>query len=584
MIIRHTLLNKQKRRKSASVVQVDLYPLATELYEELDKLNIIERMKNVPQLGAIRVPKALKKSRYDYTILQLYLHQLVKKEVQSMLRFTYNNSVKSLEFRTDLTYIDTRLNPSMGDIIQILTIAYNIGHFFNTFVASRAAVIFANENPQFKETIIQASDEVRYQQAAEKLLKDINYQRYHLLNSLLVLQLCDQHKLSVQLAQEIIYAYLNEVELKPESKLHYVFEVFRSVRNVSYIAYDLQIAKTSLTIDLCDSDSLIVLLKELLSTYNDNSSASKLVESMSKLLDDTVYNKESDAICYYMVSSKIVKKLRAETIRGKPDYFALWNDATSVFNVPYSQQRDYSQTGILKLTFEKKDRRRSQRLFSELAHTNGVRAGYYDRNSGQQTIVVSIKTHCDQKIKTALRVLKIVIRHLRELPEIEPSNVRYLLASKFFLFYLMKERRIVIKPTVSTEICVICAKGKRQRVRVIEDILRSPACGADNVHEVENLYDVLKRDTKSDVCISLPASIVVHKKDEPGKTEDEFDGMIIFPNRSSKQIVFLEAKNTVQQPGYGKKCLSAKLRKFQIVFDSNEIEVKGRDAIFFYNV
>ena len=130
MIIRHTLLNKQKRRKSASVVQVDLYPLATELYEELDKLNIIERMKNVPQLGAIRVPKALKKSRYDYTILQLYLHQLVKKEVQSMLRFTYNNSVKSLEFRTDLTYIDTRLNPSMGDIIQILTIAYNIGHFF----------------------------------------------------------------------------------------------------------------------------------------------------------------------------------------------------------------------------------------------------------------------------------------------------------------------------------------------------------------------------------------------------------------------------------------------------------------------
>lgn len=178
-----------------------------------------------------------------------------------------------------------------------------------------------------------------------------------------------------------------------------MFEVFRSVRNVSYIAYDLQIAKTSLTIDLCDSDSLIVLLKELLSTYNDNSSTSKLVESMSKLLDDTVYNKESDAICYYMVSSKIVKKLRAETIRGKPDYFTLWNDATSVFNVPYSQQRDYSQTGILKLTFEKKDRRRSQRLFSELAHTNGVRAGYYDRNSGQQTIVVSIKTHCDQKIK-----------------------------------------------------------------------------------------------------------------------------------------------------------------------------------------
>ena len=584
MIIEHTLLKKKKRRKLSSKVQVDLYPLATELYEELDTLGIIQRMKDVPQLGVIRVSKALQKSRYDYTILQLYFHQLIKKKLQSALKFTYNNPIRSMEFQNELEYMEGHRDPSVGDLLQIITIAYNIGHFYNTFVASRAAVIFANENEGFRKAIIEASGDARYQKAAEKMLIDANYQRYHLLNSLLVLQRCDQRKFSIQLAQEIIYAYINESKLNAESKLHYVFEVFRSVRNVAYIAYDLQIAKTPLTIDLCDLDALVVLFRELLSAYNDSSSTSRLVESMSKLLDDTVYNNEIDAICYYMISSNIIKKLRKEISQRNIDYFVLWENTASVFNISYAQHRDYVQNGILKLTFEAKDRGRSQQLFFELAHTNGVRAGYYDRNNGRQTLVISLKSRCEQKIKVAFRVLKIVVKNLREFPEIEPYNTWYLLTSKFFLYYLMHERPIVIKPTVSSKICVLCAKGKRYRVRLLEDLLRSPIGGEDVIHEVENLCSVLKTDSKNDVCILLPASIVVHKKEEQSKTLCEFDGMIIFPNRSCKQVVFLEAKNTTYKPEYGKNCLKKKLDKLEIDFNLAAIEVRGKDAVLFYDI
>ena len=70
MIIEHELLKKQKRRSYYSTVEVDVYPYATELIEELDKIGIMERMKRIPQLGVVKVSKRLEKSRYDYVVLQ----------------------------------------------------------------------------------------------------------------------------------------------------------------------------------------------------------------------------------------------------------------------------------------------------------------------------------------------------------------------------------------------------------------------------------------------------------------------------------------------------------------------------------
>lgn len=54
MEIRYDLLSKLKTRKHNLRVEIDLYPYATELYEELDCIGIIERVKEIPQLGVIR--------------------------------------------------------------------------------------------------------------------------------------------------------------------------------------------------------------------------------------------------------------------------------------------------------------------------------------------------------------------------------------------------------------------------------------------------------------------------------------------------------------------------------------------------
>lgn len=468
MEIKHDLLPKQKTRKHNLNVVIDLYPYATELYEELDRNGIIERIKEIPQLGVIKVKKKLAKTRFDYVMLQLYLHKLIKTHLQGDLRYTYNNYINPKEFRDDYVYPNKKNKPSMGDIFQLLTIVYNIGHFYNTFTASRAITMVAEEDDAFYNMVVNACEDERYQSAAKIILDSKNYQRLHLLNSILILEQCDKSKQSISVALEILYAYINERELQEENKLKYAFAIFRNVRTVSYMAYDLQIAETPLTIDLCNEKAMLLLLKELLSEYNNNQSSTHLVGSITKLLDDTVYNENSNAICYYKISRKMVSLITKDPTYATLNYYNdLFIKKDSVLNRNHTHKRDYVQSQILKLTFTAEERWVSEALLSELEKINNTRVGYYDRHSGEQTILVSIKNTCDSATKrfAAYKTLKCTINYLRRISDIDSCEPRFLLASKFFLFYLFDENPVVIKPTISRDTCVICTRGKNTRIR-----------------------------------------------------------------------------------------------------------------------
>ena len=110
------------------------------------------------------------------------------------------------------------------------------------------------------------------------------------------------------------------------------------------------------------------------------------------MLDDTVYNENSNAICYYRISRKIVNTLsKDDSIKYKEYYSDFWLCPNSIFNKQHRQTRDYSPDSILKLTFTAEDKELSQGLLLELERINNSRVGYYDRNSGERTILVSIK-------------------------------------------------------------------------------------------------------------------------------------------------------------------------------------------------
>lgn len=575
--IEHDLLPKQKPQKRNLNVKIDLYHYTNELYNELISLNIIDRMKEIPQLGLIRVKRNLSKSRYDYIVLQLYLHKLIRQNLQGELERTYNNKINPVEFMQDKIKIDKDKRPTIGDLLQLLTIVYNIGHFYNTFTSSRAVIIYANENKRFADKLINSSKNVRFQEISQKYIDDRNYHRLHLLNSILILERCNQELKSVKIAQEILYNYLNKENIPDGSKMYYLFNIFKKVRDVSYIAYDLQISNTPLIIDLCNKESLILLLKEFLSLYNDQKPTEELFKSIGKLLDDAIYNENSNAICYYQISRKMVRNLNDTDISN---YFSdLWVNKGSTLNLNHRQRRDYSNHSILKLTFEANNKHIGQSLLYDLEHTNNVRVGYYDRYSGEKTILVSIKKKSPSKIAVAFRVLKIVIKHLRRLENISPSDPRFLLATKFFLYYLFSENNVILRPTVDEKVCVICTRGKSSRINELKYILKKDMGTADERHELEFIINCLVEDDKNDVSITVPSSILVLEKDKQVKKICEFDGMIIHPNREANQIILLEAKNIRKSPSYAKKCLSDKLDKLNIPYDNDEIVIKDFNAM-----
>ena len=587
MEIKYDLLPKQKTQKHNLRVEIDLYPYAAELYNELNKIGIIKRIEEIPQLGVIKVKKKFAKTRYDYVMLQLYLHKLIKTHLQRDLRYTYNNRINSKEFREDYVYINKDNKPSIGDILQLLTIVYNIGHFYNTFTASRAITMIAQEDNAFDDLVINSCKDERYQSAAKTILESKNYQRLHLLNSILVLEHCNKSSQSISVALEILYSYINEQLLPKESKLKYVFAIFRNVRTVSYMAYDLQIAETPLTIDLCNEKAMLLLLKELLSEYNNNQSSNHLVGSITKLLDDTVYNENSNAICYYNISRKMVSMLTRKLDYAKVNYYNdLFINKSSILNQVHTHKRDYEQSQILKLTFTLEQRYISEALLSELEKINNTRVGYYDRHSGKQTILVSLKSTCNSDVKryAAYKTLKCTVNYLRKIPNISSCDQRFLLAVKFFLFYLFDENPVVIKPTINRDICVVCTRGKKTRIKELQSLLKSSIGNEDENHEVEFLLSRIVKDPINDTTITIPASILVYHKDSVGRKLSEFDGLIIHPMRKSNQIIFLEAKNRDKKPSFGKNCLFEKFDKFSFKYAEDKIKIVDYDAFGEYSI
>ena len=94
---------------------------------------------------------------------------------------------------------------------------------------------------EFADKLIKSSKDERFQNNVKIYIEDRNYHRLYLLNSILVLERCNQKLNSVKIAQEALYAYINKENLLVDNKLHYIFEIFKKVRDISYIAYDLQI-------------------------------------------------------------------------------------------------------------------------------------------------------------------------------------------------------------------------------------------------------------------------------------------------------------------------------------------------------
>ena len=538
------LFEKKRKIDKSKKVKVNLYSLTDEFFDLLNRENIINRLKEISQLGVIKTKRELRKSRYDYIMLQLYLHKLVRDNLHSELKFSYSNTFKENEFSNEISFAGQRI--SIGDLVQLMVIVYNMGHFYNTFVSSRGMIMHYHDNPNLKELLMSAYEDENYKKSVSEILDNYLYRKFHLINSLTILSKMDDC-LSVKIARKLLILYLNKEEIDKDGKIGYVFYLFDSIRKAAYISYDLEIAKTPIVIDLGDKDAILSLLKELISSYNNRLTTNQMINSISKLLEDKLYNKEYSSIDYYNMSKIIKNKLKKTNIKNLEDYITLWKEKDSVVNSKCRYNKNYD-SNILKLTFKNSDTVVAHDMLSELNHTNDIRVGYYDRSNGDKTILVALKTKSNNKLKTSFNVMRIAIKHLNKIDGITKFDNRFLLTSKFFLYYLFNENPLKINPTIDNIKCLFCARGRKSRIDILESMIKNTSCDSDDIiHEVETLVKMLKNDTVNDVAICIPASVQIYNKLDIKTKLYELDGMVLFPNRKQNSIVFFESKNKVHQ-------------------------------------
>ena len=91
------ILQKRDHVKRQKNIEFDLYNLSEILYNEFDRIGVLDRLKSIPQLGTINVNHHLLKSRWDFVALQFWIHKKAHDLVNDSLEYSYASKMHSRE-------------------------------------------------------------------------------------------------------------------------------------------------------------------------------------------------------------------------------------------------------------------------------------------------------------------------------------------------------------------------------------------------------------------------------------------------------------------------------------------------------
>jgi len=555
--------------------EIEFYLYLEALKEELSKLGFYQRLEQIPQLGLIRVSAAYLKKRQTYMMMQLFLHDVCRRNKTLKSRFSYGTYISAKDLGITKKIIMDGKQPSIADAEQILVLSSNIGHFYNTFASSRAMITFLRHNSSALSKFLNLFDAEDMKQAAKEIIDNEDYHRFHLLNGYLIMSNCSSSNPSVMLSKALLMLYLNRSNLELSEKMTFVFQQYEIIRDLAMITYDLQVASIPFQMAVWKEKALNSFLVERVSAFQNNEAASAFMRSTKKLLNDTLYCKEEQVLKEYQAGKMMAGRMTENSLDTTYAYLQTYILGVGYgINEPYHPSRTYGAKNKpwLKVTLKA-----TPELARTLDRIEYVDAGYYDRNESR-TFIAQIKDTCPNRGYTALKLLRSLILSIQE-DENELRKDKALLHGTLFFLSEVFQKTIQIDATVtSQQSCVIGVRGSRKRWGLLNKaLLESKTHNEDSKHELEFMRDYLKRDHKNDYTIMIPASIKV--KTPVFKDLCEIDGIIVFPYRTADQIVILEAKNRAIA-GRAAHCIKEKLEKLSIPYDEERFILINKDAAY----
>ncbi len=601
MILKKEIFKGNRNVGKRKVADVKFYDYATELYGILKENDLIKAMERTPLLGNIPVKRRDSYTRFDYIMFQLYLYQFVEKHLNSELLHSLNNGYRCKEFGhmvidvRDCEFTNKML--TLADIMQMLVFIYNIGHFKNTFTSSRAALDILKNNNEIRKGFLAAFKYEEHRKTATEIIKTNNYYRFHILNSLLLLQNLGLENLVIKVSINILTEYLAPFS-QQSSKIQYAFKFFRSIREVSYTIYDSSLAPIPIYFDLHNDRHLKILLKEKLLGYNSKDRKADLFMGINKLLQDYLYNEENIGIAQFHIARKITNTVLksdflVDSMTNKYcDLIRAENSKFDIFNRKHYRKNDFDSNNLLKLSFAKEEQELLEGLVLKLNRINFVKAAWHYRlDEDRIGVLVSVKKCCEDKTKAALKATRCILRPLDILQKKDGKNgnedyhAQSLLTAKFLLYYLLGCHRIKIEGKLNPDVCVILDRGSSRRIKRLEALIKSAKnASEDDIHEIEVLRDILTQERRNELCLIICSNILLVSDNTRVKTLAEFDGLVIFPNRHENQIVFVESKNIKRRPSISKNCLIKKFESIGVKFSEENISTFNKDSKYYYTI
>ena len=268
-------------------IRIKLFETSGNVYSLLNGYFLIDKLKNIAQLGSIRFAfPGLHHTRYEYVVLQLYFIQLLeqnKNELEYLPTTSNINLDKFIQFFGEEFEEVRSIRLSNIEFLQILVLLSNIGHFPETFAASKTFLNILKTNKNLLQ-VYKSGIGRNGRKVLERILELENFYEIHLLNSIFVLRRLKRKNKKLSLLSElIVLSYLNRKQF-PDKEI--LFKTFKKLRDISFLILDSQYSLVPFYIDLnLISDNFTDFYHKLMEEDSPtNSSVYRLIQILEQSL------------------------------------------------------------------------------------------------------------------------------------------------------------------------------------------------------------------------------------------------------------------------------------------------------------
>lgn len=522
------------------------------------KLSVETRLKETNQLGSIKyIHNGAHYNRYEYTLLQISILHFIKSNSEIGLGTSFNQRSGWHVANCD------SLDYTFVDILQSMVLCANLGHFKETFAANKVwyhllKINFKNFNTIFRNSLTKTSKGI-----FDKFMREGDYQKLHLINSIYILNRSKETKLYCELFEGFI-------NIKDDSDVQKKWiDLYNKVRKVSYTVLDSHFSYIPIDIDLQNILFNQNLFIDELSKQN--STLFSIIDRLNDLLEDTLYLENNALLMGSYRSEEIEKDIRNyfqhvnSSVKLKDINSLLLDSSSSPFyksSVISTQNIPWDMNLNLSLTYSVDDIHKfpmdlfeEEKKYRRKVGKNSFVAISFNPDFSKYRTVFSIKKEINkiEKVKKTIKIISLASKEYLYLKDFSKSvvnngDMKNVFCKKIITYIF---RNIMVEDYYceynfsKKHSPFFIEKGSKSAAKRLKKYLvelkNHNIYSEDQLHEIETVYNRLNELKYKGLIIIYVGSLRFINAER--KSVCELDGVVLMPDNKKAFLNVIEAKN-----------------------------------------